>query len=360
MTSIETRPSTNPRFVVTENLPKPNAVGRSLIRPGNSSNRMQAIEAFDSESTTSKRSRVAGITRPGIAELLVNAETLLKVGEKRPAAHLVRQALSLDSRHPETLRKMLRCLNENECDRKIRVSIIKTLVSVEPTFENFARAGQVLVDAGELDQALDAFFEASLRVQEESELLFEVHKNMGNIFVRRGDFDAAEEAYHKAFTLKPDSDILQVNLGTLAVQKEDWGSALARFRQCLEINPANDKGWVGVALCHHQVGDSLLALATLENALDLNGMNRTAVHLMANWSMPSGPVERAMVRLQDYLSTKESDVEMSLVLIHLFCHRQQYKWARLEMERALCWAPDRTDLLELNEKLQTPAFQEGL
>jgi len=359
MTSTETRPSTRPRFPLNENASQPASPGseRFLIRPENPSARTQALQEFDAEVPSVKVQRPAHVTRPGVSELLLNAETLLQAGEIRTAIHLIRQALCLDSRHPEALRKMLRCLGDRDWEQSQRLAILKTLSAVEPTFENFARLGMMLIDVGQPDAALDTFFEGILRVEDENELLFDVHKNMGNIFVRRGDFEAAEEAYHKAFALNPDSDVLQVNLGTLAVQREDWGSAMEKFRRSLEINPANDKGWVGVALCHHQVGDSVLALATLENALDLSAGNRTAVHLMAKWALSTGFLDKAILRLQDYLTTQDADVDMSLLLIHLFCQQQKYSEARLEVERALCWAPDRTDLAELKEQLDRELAQ---
>lgn len=346
MTSLETRPSSNPRFVLKNENAGTDRNDRFLIRPESPVNRARAIAEFDAE-----ENRPQASSRPGVATLLESAEILLKAGEKSTAAHLVRQALCLDSRDPEALKKMLRCLGDREWEIPQRDAILKTLVETEPTFENFARLGQALIDRGDLDSALEALFEASMRATDENELLFDVFKNLGNIYVRKGDFESAEESYHKAFTLNPDSDVLQVNLATLSVQRQDWESARERFTKALEINPLNDKAWVGLGLCHHQVGDSLLAQANLENALDICPSNRTAAHLMASWSLPSGPVARAIERVQEYLSTQEADVEMSLVLIHLFCHRQLDGLARIELERALLWAPDREDLLQLRDRL---------
>lgn len=352
MTSTDTRPSSQERFVLNETAPNSPASERFLIRPGNSSQRLLAIAEFERE-TARRENAKNRASRPGSGELLLNAETLLNAGERSMAMHLVRQALALDSRNPEALRKMLRCLGNRDWEKSQKISIHRALVEIEPTFANFAHCGTALLEAGRLDEALDAYFEATLRVEEEGSLLFEVFKNSGNIHVRKGDFESAEEAYHKAFTLQPDSDVLQVNLGTLAVQKNDWSSARERFQRALEINASNDKAWVGLGLCHQQVGDAHLAQANLENALDICPSNRTAVHLMANWSLQAQSVDRAIERLQDYLATQESDVEMSLVLIHLFCQKQNYEFARIELERALCWEPEREELINLRTQIET-------
>ncbi|MFN7729685.1 MAG: tetratricopeptide repeat protein [Bdellovibrio sp.] len=336
-----------------------------LIRPENPTERAKAIFAFDQEHQRQKsalQARTASVARPPVAAkdnggrpdlatLLVNAEVLLRNNEKSAAAHLIRQALFLDSRNPEAIRKMIRCLGNQEWEVSQCKALHEALVDIEPSFQNFCDYGKILVDSGDLDGALEAFFEANMRVSDEGESLFEVFKQMGNIYVRKADFESAEEFYHKAFTLNPDSDVLQVNLGTLSVQQQDWGRAMERFRNALEINPLNDKAWVGLGLCYQQVGDSHLAQATLENALDIAPANRTAVHLMASWSFNHGSVSGAVSRMQDYLATQESDVEMSLVLIHLFCQERKYSMAEIELERALCWAPGREDLVELKTRI---------
>ena len=361
MNSTEARPSSKSRFALRENstVKTTPESERFLIRPESVTHRSKAIFDFEKEAIleapTAPVQALQKTKRPGIAELLINAEKLLNAGEKSAAGHLIRQALALDSQNTEAMKKMLRTLGDQEWEQKQKLTLLKTLAYLQPDFDNYARYGQALLDGGELDLALEAFFDATLRVEDENSLLFEVYKNMGNIYVRKGDFDSAEESYHKAFALTPDSDVLQVNLGTLSVQKQDWSEAQDRFRKALELNSLNDKAWVGMGLCHYQVGEAHLAQATLENALDICPANRTAVHLMASWSLQANSVDRAVERLQDYLATQESDVDMSLVLIHLFCHQQKLDLAKIELERALCWEPMRGDLVQLAEKFQEAA-----
>lgn len=329
---------------------------RFVIRPENFKNRKLAISEFENAEIRAGAEKPTELNNSsksaqGISELLFYARKLISSNETQTAIHLVRQALNLDSRHPEALQAMLTCLGSDRATTLERLKILETLVNVDPSFDSYAALGKSLTDSGQYDAAMDAYFEANLRVKDDGAGLFEVFKDMGNIAVRRGDFEQAEEFYHKAFTLNPDSDVLQVNLGTLSIQKSDWGEAIQRFRRALEISPASDKAWVGMALCHHQLGDSAMARATIENAMDINPANRTAVHLYASWSLGMGLVPQAIQRLEEYLSMQESDSEMSLVLIHLFCHAGQIDLAKLEIERAVCFDPTREDLLALYEQL---------
>ncbi|MNT32898.1 hypothetical protein D3C72_1688010 [compost metagenome] len=86
-------------------------------------------------------------------------------------------------------------------------------------------------------------------------------------------------------------------------------------------------------------------------ALDINPQNRTAVHLVANWGLRDGQVQKSIEALQNYLGEVEHDEDMSLVLINLFCTTGQFNSARLEIERVLLWNPHNNEVRELKNKL---------
>jgi Flp pilus assembly protein TadD len=176
-------------------------------------------------------------------------------------------------------------------------------------------------------------------VTSDASQLFEIYKNVGNIHVRAGDFESAEEFYNKAYTLKPDSDVLMVNYGTLEIQRESIEDAVQRFRCAVDINPNNDKGWVGLALVHRQMGDHELAWANIQRALDINRNNRTAIRLVVDWGIADNRESIAVERLQDYLEAEGEDAEMSFTLAKVFTHIGRLAEARLELERVLALDP---------------------
>jgi tetratricopeptide (TPR) repeat protein len=120
----------------------------------------------------------------------------------------------------------------------------------------------------------------------ESEALvkFEVYKNTGNLCVKSGEFDLAEDFYNKAFAIKPNSDDLMVNYGALAIQRGNKICALEKFRSALNINIKNDKAWIGLALIHNDLGDYELAWGNLKTALEINPKNKIAVELCCHWA----------------------------------------------------------------------------
>lgn len=287
-----------------------------------------------------------------IGSLLLNAETLIQHGEKQTAFVLCMQALNLNPNHPETLRKMIRSLEGTDRLNEI-CKLQEQLVKSDTSFVSLVELGNIYYKQNLDEKAEDVYFQALDYANEGNELLFDVYKNLGNIFVKTGDFDAAEEFYNKAHTINPHSDILSVNLGTLEIQKGDMGLALERFRAALSVNPKNDKAWVGLALVHNQMGDHVLAEANIENAIDCNPQNKTAVHLLANWSVRDSKYDAGIEALQNYLSCTDFDEDMSLVLIHLLCLAGRLDMALIEIERFLLWNPGHAEVAALENKIRS-------
>ena len=325
---------------------------------------LQPRESALRQAPTSVRERVSSDERPVSAEgisthdrenqvalLLSNASLLIKHKEMTSARTLVYKALSLNSSHPVALKMAVSFLNPKTEFRAIS-KIMDVLCQVDYCFENLAMRARGFYEAGEDKKALELYFEAMSIVVDAPKELFDVYKNVGNILTRDKDYDGAEEYYHKAFTLNPSSDTLMINLGTLAMQKQDWGSALQHFRQAVAQNSMNEKAWVGLALVHQAMADLPLAIGNLETALDINPENRTAVHLFSAWVIQLGQYQKAIERLQDFLSRTEVDKDLSLVLIQLFCQTNRLDLALLEIERLLLWIPNDDVLLQVEQEIR--------
>lgn len=285
------------------------------------------------------------------ATLITNADLLLKHGENELAVHLLRKCLYINSHHPEALKRLSSCLTK-ERDLPLKLKVQEALMKADLCFENVARLGHCYYQQNQDKKAFQTYMDALEILTEESIELFEVFKNLGNIYMREGDFESAEEFYNKAFTIDSSSDVLHVNLGTLSLQQQAHDLAVTRFRTALEYNPKNDKAWVGLALVHNAMGDFVLARANLENALDVNQQNRTAVHLAASWAVRDQDYAFAVEALENYVSQVDCDEEMSLILIHLFCVRNQLIEAQLELERLLLWNPTNEKLLEVEQEIK--------
>lgn len=309
-----------------------------------------------SESTNSANATPAaptGSLSVEVFELMRNADVLIRSGESRLALNLLRVASNKDSKNVLVLRKLAVAL---EICSKFgeALKIWSNLMKFDYGFESSFGYAQCLYKLEKDDEALQAYYDCMSIVTLERPELFEVYKNVGNILVKQGDFDAAEEYFNKAFNMDRQSDVLLVNIATLEYQRQDLEKSLFGFRQALQQNPRNDKAWVGLALLHHKMGDVDLSLANLEKAIDLNGSNRTAILLFSAWAESHDSKAKAAEAIQSYISANEMDSELSLVLIQLMCQTHQEKNAEIELYRSFIMDPENERLSHLY--LETQRF----
>jgi Flp pilus assembly protein TadD len=219
------------------------------------------------------------------------------------------------------------------------LKIARVLAASNPSLQNLVRYGRLLDQKDLCSEAIQFFERALLKKPEDDIILFEIYKFLGNAYLKLGDIDSAEENYHKAFTIKPQSSLIQVNLGTLAIQKSQWHKVQQHFRQALKLNINQDKAWTGLAIYHHYMGDRDLSLANLKKALDLNPKNRTALLLLASWWPQELRKISLIERFTCYLDLEPEDSEISILLIKTACETQDFYLAEIEIEKLLCLNP---------------------
>ncbi|HMN69472.1 MAG TPA: tetratricopeptide repeat protein [Bdellovibrionales bacterium] len=235
------------------------------------------------------------------------------------------------------------------------LKVLRNVVKIDSRFETLNALAQVEYHLDMIDESLHHLQQAALIAPDDVAELFEVFKTLGNIFVRRGEFELAEDSYHKAHRLNGGSDVLRVNLGTLCIQRQQWDEALDHFRGALEINIANDKAWVGLALGHRVKGDFELAWGNIEAALEYNPLNETALGLALEWSTHEGREFRALELIRAYLIEGGWNERMSLAFSWLSWRRGETVAARLELERLLTVQPDNEQALKLRAEMRNHA-----
>lgn len=266
-------------------------------------------------------------------------ESLITKGEGFLAQSLLAARLQSDPNNTNSIFQLAKVFLKRNQYGAAEKSFLQ-LAKKEDSARAWAGLGDIYYATDRLEAARDAYLDAILRCESEDELAFETHKNLGNVFVKMGDYEMAEDFYNKAHTINPSSDILAVNYGTLALQKGDQGKAVLKFRQALQINTNNDKAWVGLALVHQQYGDHELSWANLKMAVEKNPFNKTALLLLAQWSHRDGNHQNAVQALINYVNEQDYDEQISALLIETLIQMGNYQMAKLEIERALCWQPE--------------------
>ncbi|MCB0411257.1 MAG: tetratricopeptide repeat protein [Bdellovibrionales bacterium] len=287
-----------------------------------------------------------------IPDYLSNAKVLFSNREYRLASHLLMAALRVDSYHQEATELLGDCFyhleNWSHAER-----IYEIAYEAWSHVQTGSRLAECYSRNQKIDKALE-LYQSLIPQLDDSPDLFEIYKNLGNIFLKMGDVDAAEENYNKAFSIDPLSDVLLVNYGTLEIQKGLMDSALQRYRDAVKINNNNAKAWVGLALIHRHLADFELAWANLFQALDLESSNQVALQLCAEWGVKEGRVAEAIGRLKKHLEFDDQDAEISLVLAKLLYISGEVHASEIEATRALSLNPKLEGAPEFLKMLQGP------
>jgi tetratricopeptide (TPR) repeat protein len=283
-----------------------------------------------------------------VGYLLKNALLLVDGGEFSLARNVLGDILRRNSNHVEAIRWMGWCFRQEgqlENARKCYEQLVQRRVTEQDLFE----LGEIYYSLKRDSDALGAWLDALGQCDAESPRLFDLHKNLGNVFTRQGDYDGAEENYNKALIIRPNSDILYVNLGSLNFQRAHYKQALEYFKKGIELNSYNDRAWCGVALVAREMKDEEWASSVLMRCLDLNPYNLVALQVLINWAQVDCQWDAAIARVLQYLEKFHDDSEVIYALAGLYYQKGALLEAEMELTRLSVLQPERQDVNELKQ-----------
>jgi len=305
-----------------------------------------SITYIPTPATEKLKSQRSGPSHPKRAEYLIASHVLVKNKEFQLAQNLLREILQVDSKDGQAIRALAQALAGQKRLNDAEV-FLRILVQLDDRSEHLIDLADCLYARCNDSDALKYYLMALRTLEGGSPYLFEIYKNIGNIFVRSHDFDSAEENYNKAYTLNPKSSALFVNFGTLEIQKKNLDRATEHFRRAVELEPDNDRAWVGLAIVHREFGDVALSWGNLEKALDINPENDTALQLGLSWSVKDGRCPQMISHLQRYMEICGEDDSMSLALSQMYYIQGRFSEAAVEVERTLALDPHKSGAVEL-------------
>jgi tetratricopeptide (TPR) repeat protein len=221
------------------------------------------------------------------------------------------------------------------------------LILLQKSDSNYFELGEIYYSQRNDPKAIASWLNALECCTAESPHLFDLYKGLGNSFTRTGDFESAEENYNKALTIRPRSDVLQVNIGTLEYQRQKFIPAMNHYKQALEINPHNDRAWSGVALVARQMGDREWGKATLLKALDINPYNPVALEILVEWAEADKNFDDAIERIQTFTEKFQNNGNMIAALAGLLFQKNDLDGAESELIQLEALDPHRPEILEL-------------
>jgi protein O-mannosyl-transferase len=133
-----------------------------------------------------------------------------------------------------------------------------------PTAQNHNNLGDMYMRQGDFDQAIEEF-QAAIEMKPH---YADAHHNLANVYVDKRLFEEAEASYLQAIEHNPLLWQSHQNLAGFYVQMEDYESAQEHLDEAIKINPENPQLRLGLASLFYQKGDLNQAVSTLEALIE--------------------------------------------------------------------------------------------
>ncbi|MFA5160716.1 MAG: tetratricopeptide repeat protein [Elusimicrobiales bacterium] len=104
----------------------------------------------------------------------------------------------------------------------------------------------VLMTLKKFDQAAQEFTDALEKIDPNSPLAAYCHSRLGDIAVKKGKLDEAEDRYRRAAAIDPREVNSIIGLGRCSEIKKDWFPAAENYRRALALEPGNEMAKQGL------------------------------------------------------------------------------------------------------------------
>jgi tetratricopeptide (TPR) repeat protein len=208
-----------------------------------------------------------------------------------------------------------------------KVYAARKLVEMEPTVDNQFLLSNALTVAEQEREALDVLHQIVDQSTEPSWLLYTVYKNIGSLYLRCKDFEAAEEYYNRAYTMNAEDLNLELCYGYLFLHSKRLEEAKTKFASILDRDKDFIEASIGLALVHASVGEYDLSCANLSNVLEKNPSHKLALYLHFNWSQLGAASPSTIDLINTFLKENPQDEEALTLRVGWYIKQQNFKKA---------------------------------
>jgi Flp pilus assembly protein TadD len=138
--------------------------------------------------------------------------------------------------------------------------------------------------------------------------------NLGNAFLRRSQFEMAEESYRAALAIYRDFGDARLNLGMAVLQQGRAREAIEHFTAVIERHPEESEAKVNLGVAHRMLGEDALAERLLFEALEVDPRLAKAWNNLGSISLARGEMEEAIARMQ---TAVELDPRLAIFRVNL-------------------------------------------
>jgi predicted TPR repeat methyltransferase len=166
------------------------------------------------------------------------------------------------------------------------LAMINRSIALDPSPGRYNNLGNVLVERGRLDEAIDAY-QRSIDLDATNP---DVYNNLGSLQKAQGRIEASEAAYLKSLELAPDHVNALTNLGNLRSDQGRHTEAVALYWKAIGLNPANHRSRHRLGYAYYAVKQFDAAAEAFRLWLQAEPGNPVAEHMVAALSGNNVPV----------------------------------------------------------------------
>lgn len=305
-------------------------------------------ETFDDASASESNEIYGKNGRLNVPFLLRNAKILL-AAEDYELARSVFQSLI---EHGEALGAAYAGLGVcYEYDGKLDLAIraYREAIIYEPSYTSLIALADLCIRKQDYKAAINTLLRANHLPRIRKTESFEIHKNLGNCYLRLEQLDHAESHYRKGFDISPDSPSLHVNIGCLALRREDAATALMHFNEAQRLQPQNVNAVTGAGLALLLKGEKKAAHDMFAKALSMNLRDLTALFYLIKCAYEIEEYATAADTVRRYVAANPYNANILYALAGLLYHIGDFKACVAECERLLQIRPDHQGAKRLKE-----------
>jgi tetratricopeptide (TPR) repeat protein len=262
-----------------------------------------------------------------IEQLLANAKSCVKKGEKEAATKLYSKVLEKYPQNREaknglkdlqtfSLKKIQPELPEDQANKLIALyskaqfrdclNKIRVLTLNYPNEAFLYKvSGACYSGLGQSDLAITCF-ERALELKPHDS---EIYNNLGNLFKDCGHFDTAIDSYKEAIKFSPDYVEAYFNLGVVFNQLNQLEKAITYYEQALKINPSFSKAHNNLGIIFEKTGLLDSSIASYERVLKINPDNAKVANEIGKLQLKKGGMDEAIKSFRNALKIKSDYAE---------------------------------------------------
>lgn len=176
-----------------------------------------------------------------------------------------------------------------------------------------------------------------------SPLSTRIRYNLGNAYLRSGEYDRAEENYRAALDIYPDFGSARVNLGMTLLKLGRPREARTMLLDAAERDPGSAEVAVNLGAAHRALGDDGRAEAEFRRALSLDPREAQAWNNLGSIDLARGDVARAIEHLQEAVRLRAENAVFRINLADALIAGGRVPEGLAQFEAAHGLAPDLTE-----------------